>query len=143
MKKQKQTVCPGCSRHCTENSIRCKKGRAYFAGLSEKAAKGRHGCKWEKSVEEGGVLWKLLFSARRIKRALREEAIGEAGLLEALSETERTQLTAILARLEEQLDKREKQPDSNRSGEGIYSSGEAAENAGLQKTKNRMEDSSC
>ena len=135
MKKQKQTVCPGCSRHCTENSVRCKKGRAYFAGLSEKAAKGRHRCKWEKSVEAGGVLWKLLSSARRIKRALREEAIEEARLMEALSETERTQLTDILARLEEKLDKSAEMHDSNRSGQGIYTSRTAAENAGEQNQK--------
>jgi len=112
MKKHKQTVCPGCSRHCTKDSIRCKRGRAYFAKLEEqiKSAEPVRECrrKWMKSVSENGVLWNLLMTGRNIKKALRSEEIAELQLTGALTAEEITQLTSALQKLQSALDKHKK-----------------------------------
>ena len=113
MKKQKQAVCPGCSRHCAADAIRCKRGRAYFDKLREKhpealmpqqtALRRKHKKPWEKLVEEGGAVWTLLAVGREIKKALRSGRISERQLTEALSEAELFQLTEFLSRLNARL----------------------------------------
>lgn len=109
MKKTKQAVCPGCSRHCTADKVRCKHGRAYFAKLSDHNAKEgkhprtglcrKHKHKWERDVEQGGMLWHMLSISRRIKKALHKGDIAESQLLNALSESEKTQLAEILRKM--------------------------------------------
>lgn len=109
MKKPKQAVCPGCSRHCTADKVRCKHGRAYFAKLIDHNAeensdlqtglRRKHKHKWERDVEQGGVLWHMLCIGRRIKRALRRREITEPQLLNALSESEKTQFLEILRKM--------------------------------------------
>lgn len=101
MKKKNENVCPGCSRHCPANAVRCKRGRAYFAEREaagpEKRPHGKH--KWEKRVSEGGLLWQLICFSRSAKKALCGKEIAEAQLLDALSEPERNQLWEILEKL--------------------------------------------
>lgn len=107
MKKQKQAVCPGCSRHCTADAVRCKRGRTYFAKLAENAAgqpcvqrpAAHHRHKWEKHVSEGGAMWHLLSTGRKIKKALYHGKITENGLVETLTAAEQVQLVAILRKL--------------------------------------------
>ena len=106
MKKHKEDVCPGCSRHCTRNEIRCKRGRAYFAehgadGLKvHPADEKRKKRKWEKYVDEGGLVWRMLFVSLRAKKALRRGKIDEAKLISVLDEQDRVQLDRILKKLD-------------------------------------------
>ena len=114
MKKNHQTVCPGCGKHCPADAIRCKYGRAYFAQLASRetgaaSSEGHsshhgHKCKWEKDVAEGGLGWKFLSVGRGIKKALRSGTISEEHLLNVLSEAEKAQLSDILDKLSEALD---------------------------------------
>ncbi len=118
MKKKNQAVCPGCSRHCTADAVRCKRGRAYFEKLEEKKrsdhpVKGkehcsRHGCKWKELVEKGGALWTLLSAGKEIKKALCHGEITEAQLTESLNAEEWAQLTGLLGRLSAELKERKK-----------------------------------
>lgn len=107
MKKQEQAVCPGCSRHCTADAIRCKRGRAYFSKLRENAPDAQFSQqtephrkhKWERNVAQNGVMWQLFSISRRIKKALHHGEISEAQLLSALNESEKVQLSEILRKL--------------------------------------------
>ena len=110
MKKQNIDVCPGCSRHCTRNEIRCKRGRAYFAEHSEAESKEipmrrdshkKH--KWEKHVCIGGLFWQLIFVSRKVKKALRREKIAEEQLMSVLDDQDRLQLSRILKKLDERI----------------------------------------
>jgi len=107
MKTREQGVCPGCSRHCTAENVRCKRGCAYFAKLEKDAhtgnkAKQKHPekkRKWEKDVAAGGLIWHLLSVSGGAKKALRRGYIREEQLLESLSEADREQLRCILKKL--------------------------------------------
>ena len=110
MKNQKTDVCPGCSRHCTRDNPRCKRGRAYFAQLQDgepRATAVRKGSgkkrRWEKHVTEGGIAWQLIYVGRRAKKALRREEISEAQFINALDEQERDQLAQLLKKLDASL----------------------------------------
>ena len=103
-------MCPGCSRHCTRDNPRCKRGRAYFAQMRDgvpKAAAVRKGSgkkrRWEKHVAEGGTAWQLICVGRRAKKALRREEISEAQLMSALNDQEREQLSLLLKKVDERL----------------------------------------
>jgi len=105
LKKQKQDVCPGCSRHCTQDCVRCKCGRAYFAGRSSSGTPApqeapRKKRKWEKYAAEGGLVWRLIIAALRAKKALRREQIAEAQIMDVLDEQEKTLLDQILKKLD-------------------------------------------
>lgn len=122
MKVKKQPVCPGCSRHCTRDAVRCKRGRVYFEKLEQEAAsvppcavKQKPRCKWEKLVEPQGTLWQLLNAGRQVKRALRSGRTTEAGLTARLTEAERQQLAESLARLNAILSESEKTPPKHDS----------------------------
>lgn len=106
MKTVNQNVCPGCSRHCTADCVRCKRGRAYFAKQREndnfapmENTKKKHHHKWERSLSEGGPIWRMLRMSKKIKKALRNGEISEAGLLEPLSEQERDQLSEVMDKI--------------------------------------------
>ena len=109
MGKQKTDVCPGCSRHCPLSHVRCKYGKKYIekhrrdqqaAGhLSVKGEEKKPRRKWEKHVMQGSTVWKLLFTASRLKKALRKEHITEAQLLAALTPQDRAMLDALLERI--------------------------------------------
>lgn len=104
----KKDVCPGCSRHCPLDHVRCKYGRKYVEkrGKEQEAAQSadekssrKTGRKWEKHVTQGGTAWKLLLTARTLKRALRKEQITEAQLLGSLTPQDLAALDALLDHL--------------------------------------------
>lgn len=104
MSKQKNAVCPGCSRHCRWDCVRCKYGQRYFE--KEKLAEIKHDSdvqghrkKWEKYVQRGGTLWKFLMVSARCKRALRKEGLTEQMMLRALDQDEQMQLNMLLEKL--------------------------------------------
>lgn len=101
MKKHEIAVCPGCKRHCPLHDVRCKKGRAWAEKIQSVQ---KH--KWEKHVSPGGTLWQLLWTGRRVKKALRREEASEEMLLHNLSEAEQVQLCALLARIFQPSDKK-------------------------------------
>lgn len=113
MKKKNQAVCPGCSRHCAADVVRCKRGRVYFEKLEEKKRSGHpvknkehcgsHGCKWKKLVAKGGALRTLLQTGKDIKKALCHGEITEAQLTARLNAEEWAQLTDLLSRLGAEL----------------------------------------
>jgi len=101
MEKNKAGVCPGCSRHCTADSVRCKRGRQYFEGLSKDKTSpdAKHkNYKWEKYVAEDSPLRTLLLTGRRVRKALRG-GVPEERLLQYMSEEERTQLEKLLEKI--------------------------------------------
>ena len=112
MKTEKQNRCPGCSRHCPADHARCKYGQRYFKKMQQTGSNGspsaseskQHLRKWEKHVQQGGVLWKLLWSSRRIKKALRQKTIAECQLLSALNSEEQVQLGILLEKMTKPLD---------------------------------------
>lgn len=107
MKQNQKAVCPGCSRHCSMDNVRCKYGQKYFektcaqqaaASAGEKDKRGRRR-KWEKHVEAGGTGWKLLWTAGCFKRALRSGKLTEAQMISGLNDEERAQLGLLLDRI--------------------------------------------
>ena len=84
MKSNKQAVCPGCSRHCPMGAEHCKYGRRYFARQAE--AEPQQTYKWEKYVQKQGLVWQLLMTARKVKKALRSRKMTEEQLLAALGD---------------------------------------------------------
>ena len=106
--------CPGCSRHCRLDHVRCKYGQKYVEKIqnaqARKAAGGektdakKHAYKWEKYVLQGGLAWKLLWAARCSKRALRRSKMTEQTLLSVLDETEQAQLGALLDKLSKRFE---------------------------------------
>lgn len=115
MKKTNQNVCPGCSRHCSADCVRCKRGRAYFAKQAARESennfvkmespKKKHHHKWERNIAEGGPIWRMLWMSKKIKKALRHGEISEERLLEALSERERDQLSEAMDKMSFHLKK--------------------------------------
>lgn len=110
MGKQTTGTCPGCSRHCPLDHVRCKYGLRYIEKLQSKqeaadnSARDRRRHKWEKHVCRGSALWHLLVCAGRAKRALRKKRITEAQALSALSPNEQDQLIALLGRIAAAID---------------------------------------
>ena len=98
MKQTKQTVCPGCSRHCPMGAEHCKYGRRYFAKLAETEQQKTY--KWEKYVEKNGLVWQLLMTARRIKKTLRSQKLTEEQLLAALDQEQRQQFSELKKKME-------------------------------------------
>jgi len=90
--------CPGCSKHCCENAPRCKYGRAYFAKQQKKAEEPKY--KWEANVTRGGLIWKLLFVNRKVKKAVCKTIVSEEKLLAALTVEEKAMLQTALEKLE-------------------------------------------
>ena len=105
MGRLKETVCPGCGRHCTAENVRCKYGKSYFEKRSADAQKGteRRKYKWERYVEAEGLLRRLLLLSVQMKKALKSGAMTEAQLTGGLSEEEKAQLTAVISKIEETL----------------------------------------
>lgn len=104
MKDGTQNRCPGCGKHCSMGSVRCKYGKKYFEkALSAKqsacSGKEERGCKWEKHVEKDGLAWHLLHTARNVKHALKEQSAPEAALFSSLTEEERSALAGILKKI--------------------------------------------
>lgn len=109
MAKRRQDVCPGCSRHCSLNHVRCKYGQKYIEKIrtpdadSHQTPEDNHHYKWEKYVAQGGLAWKLLWVSSRSKKALRRKKRTEQALLDALDEGEQAQLDALLEKLLDSL----------------------------------------
>ena len=109
MKKSTAVTCPGCGKHCPLGSARCKYGDKYFARLQtaesipvpkDRAAAKRR--KWERDVHPNGLLWKLLFTGRCVRKTLHKGRATEDELLAALTETERAALAGILEKIRPQ-----------------------------------------
>lgn len=110
MKKDNPNVCPGCSKHCTAETVRCKRGQRYFAQLKAaeipssftpgkfKDSRQSKKRKWERHVTEEGLLWQLLSTSRMLKKRLRD-GVQEDELLFALTDEERGQLEVILRKI--------------------------------------------
>lgn len=99
--KNKSNHCPGCSRHCSLNAPRCKYGCRYIAKLE----KQKQTCetplrKWERDVQRGGLLWRLLHVSRWMKKALRDGCTSEKELLCLLDESHQRDLALALSALE-------------------------------------------
>lgn len=97
--------CPGCSRHCPMGSARCKYGKNYFAkhcpcpNTAELPCRNR-GNKWKDTLEKGGLIFLLLKSGKRIKKALKRGEIQEETLLARLTPSEKETLERLLKKLE-------------------------------------------
>ena len=103
MKKDISGVCPGCSRHCSRDILKCKYGREYFAKLDKKQnkqdTKQDRSYKWEAYTEKGGLAWLLLLICRNIKKALRSHAMTEAEIFAPLSHEEKAELAHLVQKL--------------------------------------------
>lgn len=88
--------CPGCGKHCVMGKEGCKYGVKYF----EKQQAEDKECKWEKFVENGGLVWRLLMLGRNTKKALKKNRATEAQLMGTLTAEEKEQLSDILEKLE-------------------------------------------
>lgn len=105
----KQDVCPGCSRHCPLDHVRCKYGQKYIEkqrralegapGNQKQDSKKMRRRKWEKYAAKGSASWTLFETSSRLKRALRKETITERQIHLALSDEEQAQLRALLAKI--------------------------------------------
>ena len=65
MNKSKANRCPGCSRHCRAEHVRCKYGQKYFLKMhapqeaapdSSRKTGEKRKRKWEKHVRQGASL---------------------------------------------------------------------------------------
>ena len=110
MKKTNKPVCPGCSRHCAADALRCKRGRAYFEKLERKTQASpspekageckKHICKWERLVSEEGVMRTLFTASRALKRSLKSGEYTETQLTDRLTPEETHQLELLLNKLQ-------------------------------------------
>lgn len=99
--KDKTNRCPGCSRHCPLNAPRCKYGCRYVSKLKNQTQEAETPLrKWERDVQRGGLLWRLLYVSRWMKKALRKGCISEKELLSLLDESHQQELAVALAALE-------------------------------------------
>ena len=109
MAKGCKDVCPGCSRHCSLDHVRCKYGQKYVEKIRKAEADGhpatedKHHYKWEKYVAQGRLAWKLLWVSSRRKKALRRKKLTEQQLLNVLDEAEQAQLDALLDKISDML----------------------------------------
>ena len=78
MAKQREGACPGCSKHCSCENVRCK---------------------WEKYVEQGGLLWRYLWIGYRSKNLTEQE------MLAVLDDAEKAQLDVLLTKMAGVFDK--------------------------------------
>ena len=109
----KANRCPGCSRHCRLDHVRCKYGQKYLekvqnahekkAAYDENKDAKKQRYKWEKYVLQGGLGWKLLWTAGCSKRALRSGRMTEQELLGALTESEQEQLSILLEKIQNRI----------------------------------------
>jgi len=101
--KNDGTRCPGCGKHCKLGQAGCGYGVKYFAKQNANnttAAKKDDRYEWERFVEKGGLMWRLLTLGRNTKRALKKKTATEAQLMGALTAEEKEQLSDILKKLE-------------------------------------------
>ena len=109
MAKGRKDVCPGCSRHCSLDHVRCQYGRKYVEEIRKAEEENHqppeeaHRFKWEKYVAQGGLAWKMLWVSSRSKKALRRKERSEQQLMSALDEDERAQLNAMLDKISDML----------------------------------------
>lgn len=108
--KKRETTCPGCGRHCTAENVRCKYGRSYFEKLSaaepeEKVNRKHKKYKWERYVEDQGILRKLLMLSVQMKKALKSGRMTEEQLTGALTGEEKEWLAAAISKIEETMKK--------------------------------------
>lgn len=102
--KNKTNCCPGCSRHCSLDAPRCKYGCRYLSKLEERKQENEAPLrKWERDVQRGGLLWRLLRVGRKMKKAMKKGCISEKELLALLDETHRRELASALSALEASL----------------------------------------
>ena len=60
----KRMRCPGCSRHCSADNLKCRRGRAYFEKkIAEEKAQDGPKYKWERYVTQGSAVKELLTAA--------------------------------------------------------------------------------
>jgi len=99
MKNNNGARCPGCGKHCPMDNVRCKYGMKYFASQTA-AAENETKHKWEKFVEKGGLIWRLMMLGRGTKKALKKKKHTEAQLMDRLTADDKEQLAGILDKLE-------------------------------------------
>ena len=99
MGKRKEDVCPGCSRHCPLDHVRCKYGQKYLEKQQKKDRTEKRRRRWEKYAAEGSPVWTLLDTASRLKRSVRKETISVQQIHLVLSGEEQTQLCALLEKI--------------------------------------------
>lgn len=104
MAEQNKARCPGCSRHCSAENIRCGYGRKYFDKLARKTETEKKRSKWEKHVVSGGLLWQFLHAGRQSKRLLKRRKLGEQEWLLLLTAPERAQLEMLLQKISKGLE---------------------------------------
>lgn len=107
MNGKKESRCPGCSRRCKEGNVRCKYGRSYFEERkadSQKAVKDRK-YKWERYVETGSTVWKLLRLNAELKRAIKDGDLTEQQIMCRLTDEERQVFEGLLDRMSEVIEK--------------------------------------
>ena len=93
-------TCPGCSRHCCVDALRCKYGCAYFAKMQESKQLPPQKYKWEKHFVQGGVIWQILMVNRRMKKAVCKGKVTEDALLARLTQPEQQLICSQLTKLE-------------------------------------------
>ena len=100
MKKDISGVCPGCSRHCSRDALKCKYGHEHFEKLQKKEqAKKEHRYKWESYTEKDGLAWILFLVCRNIKKALRSKSMTEDEIFAPLSQEEKNELANLVHKL--------------------------------------------
>jgi len=100
MKNNNGARCPGCGKHCPMDNVRCKYGMKYFASQTA-AAENETKHKWEKFVEKGGLIWRLMMLGRGTKKALKKKKYTEEQMLGVLGDQDREVLSLILKKLNE------------------------------------------
>lgn len=109
MGKQKEDVCPGCSRHCPLSRVRCKYGEKHIEKLrkaqcappdaAKEGGKSRKRRKWESYVANDTTAWKLLWTGSLLKRSLRKGRITAQQIHLALNDEEEAQLCTLLEKI--------------------------------------------
>ena len=96
----KRMRCPGCSRHCSADNLKCRRGRAYFEKkIAEEKAQDGPKYKWERYVTQGSAVKELLTAAAMVKKALKAGWVKEEEILNALNEEEREQLAGLMKKV--------------------------------------------
>ena len=93
-------VCPGCHKHCPLSAPRCKYGRNYAAKHSPETAPAptfKH--KWQRFATPDGLVWKLITTGKKCKKALCQSRLTEEQLLASLSTEEQQTLADLLERV--------------------------------------------
>ena len=113
MKENTMPTCPGCKKHRAMGAAQCKYGQRYFSELersipsaereTDRGDRKDRTHKWEKNLERGGLVWNLVRTGRKARKALKRREISEKQLLDVLNEAERTELAEILEKLSRQV----------------------------------------